>query len=351
MFEKHLPEQFKGECLIINGEEIEESRLLNREKLRESYKRRELLIEGIPQHLWVEPTNACNARCPLCPTGDEELNRPKAMMDLEMFQKIVDQIYPYASSMNLWNVGEPFLNPDLFKMILYASRHRITTRVSTNGYVFYNPENVKELIECGLDNLVVSMDGATADVFNQYRVNVDFKKVLSGLYFLAEEKQRKRLNCPTVVWQFIIMKHNQHEIDMARQLAGEVKAVFSLKTVNMDMVQSPPDFEKYLPEEENLHRYKRDQTGKYILKTERRNTCPALWSSLMINADGQVVPCCYDYESELSLGYFPNQTIAEIWNGEAMQTLRRQILEDRNALKPCRKCSVDDHSLVFINIS
>ena len=70
---------------------------------------------------------------------------------------------------------------------------------------------------------------------------------------------------------------------------------------------------------------------------------------MMINADGIAVPCCYDYDVDLRLGSFPEQSIAQLWDGEAMQTLRQKILTERDQLAPCSKCSVDDRSIIFLD--
>lgn len=322
----------------------------NAERLAAAYARHELVTHAMPSHLWVEPTNACNAKCPLCPTGNGESQRPKAMLSPDIFRLIIDEVYPYTGSMNLWNIGEPFLNPNIFEMIRYAEDHDIATRVSTNGFVFYHQKNVDRLIESKLTDLVVSLDGTSADIFNIYRVNVDFEKVMNGLRLLQQTKVQHGLTHPTVVWQFIAMNHNGHQISEAKRMAEDLGMVFSLKSVNLDMVAERQENVSFLPEQENLKRYD-VQDGKWILKTDRENDCSVLWRSIMINADGTVVPCCYDFSSDLILGHFPEQTIRDIWDGEPMQRLRQAIISDRMSLKPCSTCSVGARTTIFLDES
>ena len=297
-------------------------------------------VWGMPGYVMIEPTNACNARCPLCPTGAGQISRPAKMMALDVFKRLVDEIYPYVHSLNLWNLGEPFLNRQAFEMIRYAQEHSVRVKVSTNGWVLYQPENIGQLIDSRLDHLIVSLDGATAETFNQYRVGVDFERVMTGLRLLRDEKTRRHVTHPVVEWQFIVMRHNEHEIEAARHLAREAGAIFSLKTVGVP-ASAPTLFERFLPSNKELTRYAQKKDGTYELTVERKNDCYLLWHSLVVNADGQVIPCCWDYYDELPLGNANRQTIRQIWNGPQMQTLRRRIVTDRNALSPCAECTVD----------
>ncbi|MCR4263907.1 MAG: radical SAM protein [Candidatus Roizmanbacteria bacterium] len=337
-----LPEQF------VEPDQLQSSREINGQRLAAAHAQHELVTHGMPSHIWVEPTNACNARCPLCPTGNGESERAKALLSPEVFRSVVDEVYPYTKSMNLWNIGEPFLNPHLFDMIRYAEDHDIATRVSTNGFVFYREENVERLIDSGLTNLVVSLDGTSADVFNIYRVNVDFEKIMNGLRLLQQAKIDRGATYPTAVWQFIAMSHNVHQIPEAKQLADELGMVFSLKTVNLDMVGERRENASFLPEQESLRRYEL-QDNKWKLRVDRDNDCSVLWRSIMVNADGTVVPCCYDFSSDLVVGHFPEQSIREIWDGEAMQRLRHTIVTDRMSLKPCSTCSVGARTAIFLD--
>jgi len=147
----------------VHQDILQQSRGDNNRLLQRAYETRELVTNAMPSHIWIEPTNRCNARCPLCPTGNGESVRPKSMLPLDTFKSIVDEVYPYTESMNLWNIGEPFLNQELFGMIAYASQHKMATRVSTNGFVFYDQSNIERLVDSGLTDLVVSLDGTTAD--------------------------------------------------------------------------------------------------------------------------------------------------------------------------------------------
>jgi len=122
----------------------------------------------------IEPTNYCNLKCPLCPTGAGLIRREKAAMSFEDFKKILDNLGNQIIHLRLWNWGEPLLNKELPKMIKYAKSKNIYVNTSTNSS-FLNKENVRELTNSGLDHLIVSLDGASEETYSLYRKNGNFK--------------------------------------------------------------------------------------------------------------------------------------------------------------------------------
>jgi len=87
-------------------------------KLRVSY------VIGYPHFILIEPTNICNLRCPLCPTGRGEKGRSKGKMSLDKFKRIIDEIGDYLYDIELDNWGEPLLNKDIFELIRYANEKK-----------------------------------------------------------------------------------------------------------------------------------------------------------------------------------------------------------------------------------
>src|SRR3989338_2689484 len=80
---------------------------------------------GKPYYLLIEPTNLCNLKCPMCPTGNGTMPRPRGFMTFETFKKIIDEMGDYLITVTLMNYGEPFLNQDVYKMISYANKRNI----------------------------------------------------------------------------------------------------------------------------------------------------------------------------------------------------------------------------------
>jgi MoaA/NifB/PqqE/SkfB family radical SAM enzyme len=126
-------------------------------------------VWGYPYHYVVDPTNICILHCPLCPTGRGTLKRSRGKMALDDFKKLIDEVAEYAYFLDLYNWGEPFLHPQIFDMINYASSRNISTRVSTN-LNYFDVGMAEQAVVSGLEELVISLDGADQETYETYRV-------------------------------------------------------------------------------------------------------------------------------------------------------------------------------------
>ena len=320
------------------------SRLQNKLKLKAAHQSGDLSFAGtFPTTIGIEPTNHCNAKCPLCPTGADKLDRRRAHMELPLFTRIVDEIAPYTGKIIMYNYGEPFLNPSIFEMIQYAKKHEMYIKISTNGTLFYNDEWIESTLQSGLDELIVSIDGADAATFNIYRRGLAFDRIVEGMRAMSRLKEKLEVPQPKIKVQFIAMKHNEHQVELVRQLAHSVNAEFVIKAVNLGMVDGGLEMaEDYLPDNRDLpNRYTHNSASGLL---EPKHTvsafCPIIWGSIMINCDGTVIPCCYDYQSDWILGKIPENSIAELWSGKEMTRLRKSIHTNYKSVAICRACSV-----------
>lgn len=290
------------------------------------------LLWGEPAVVMIEPTNLCNLKCPLCPSGNNTLERPRGFMDLNLYKQMIDQIYRKAFMVVLWNQGEPFLHPYIYDMIEYASRKRLFTLVSTNANVEFDPER---MIRSGLDSMIISLDGATQETYNRYRVNGELRKVLNNLHKLQQVKQRRGSRQPLIRWQFLVMRHNEQEIPQIRKLARDYRVDdLELKTVQ---IYSKEDVSRFLPRNPHYRRYK-IKGDDFELKVGIRNRCRRIWTNLVINWDGEVSVCCFDKNTTLKVGRFPGETLRNIWHSREFQQVRKQILTAREKIPVCRNC-------------
>jgi radical SAM protein with 4Fe4S-binding SPASM domain len=237
----------------------------------------------------------------------------------------------------LYNYGEPFLHPRLLEMVAEAREHEVYTRVSTNGLAFVRGLDADDLISSGLDYLRVSVDGATQATYNVYRVGGQLDKVLAGLRLLQQRKCELGKRKPIVELQFIVMRHNEHEIPLIRQIAADLGVLLRLKSVGLGDVEKDSSKRAWLPEGTSLRRYD-EREGRFSLARIGNRVCDHPWHRLVINWDGQVVPCCYDPNGLYEFGNAADGLRA-VWNGERLQAFRRAI---RSTERPsiCAKCSV-----------
>ena len=298
-----------------------------------------------PSTLMVEPTNVCNLRCPACPTGAGLLNRAPRAMTLEEFAPVLDQALDppgYLRRVTLFNYGEPFLCNDLLGMVRYAADRGLETFTSTNGQFFDSDGIVAEVVASGLTELLVCLDGADQETINRYRKNADFEEILDGIRRVLSARARAASATPRVELQFIVMKHNEQQADRMRRIAAELGVDrFVEKTVGIP--PSMPGFqrlaEELLPADLAGSRYERRPDGTYALKGSPPCGCQYVFSTLVVNSNGDVVPCCYDIHSEHVMGNVFRQPLAEIWLGEKFREFRRRVMEGRRSHVPiCRHC-------------
>ncbi len=324
---------------MLKGREITPKRLYNAAKCYAAMKMGRTKVSGYPSIMMVEPTNLCQLSCPLCPTGNGTLKVPRGSMKIAEFKRIIDECGPYLLNLTLWNWGEPFLNNDVYDMIEYAKSKRIFVRVSTNGHLLKDAKNIERVVRSGMDELIFSLDGASKETFMKYRKSGDFDVVMDNLKKLVETKKRLRSRTPFVEIQFIVMRHNEHEVPKIRQLAKDIGVdALKLKTVNLEMeVKGQREKnKKYLPRDENYSRY----TKNLEKKDATPLGCTRLWLSSVVNWDGSVSPCCYDPNRMLDLGnVFKSGSFRSVWNSEKYKAMRKAVIENKSAIIMCRECS------------
>ncbi|CAG0935643.1 Putative mycofactocin radical SAM maturase MftC [Thermoflexales bacterium] len=292
-------------------------------------------VWAMPYRYTIDPLNVCNLRCPLCPTGLGTLKRERGKMKLADFQTIIDQIAPYALLVELYNWGEPFLHPDIFQMIQYASRKRIAVRLSSNLNHF-TPEMAEKAVRVGLDALIVDVDGATEEVYQKYRKNGELKKVLANLRTLVETKKRLGSRKPFIVFRTLINRYNEHQIEDLRALSQEIGAdAFTTGTIFID-TKSKTQAEEWLPQDGRLSYYDYSKPLKNVWH------CADLWESLTINWDGGMAPCCWLHDKSHDLENALARPIKDIWNGAAYVSSRRVFAPGGLKAGPqttiCAKC-------------
>ncbi|MFA7057307.1 MAG: radical SAM/SPASM domain-containing protein [Candidatus Cloacimonadales bacterium] len=288
-------------------------------------------IWGYPTAVMIEPTNVCNLKCPLCPSGNGTLKRAKGFMEFSLFKKVIDEVKEYATMIILWNQGEPYLNKDFNKMVKYATDAGLFTLVSTNLNADMDAE---EVVKSGLDSMIVSLDGSTQETYNQYRVNGNLEKVLSNVEKLVAAKKKLKSNTPIIRWQFLVMKHNEHEIEEIKQKAKELEVdQLSFKTIQ---IYTKEDI-KFLPINPKYRRY--NISGEdFEIKFKMENKCRRMWQQPVVNWNGDVAICCFDKDIEFPVGNVKEQSLLSIWQGKPFQNMRNAVLKNRKAFEICRNC-------------
>lgn len=275
---------------------------------------------SLPSYYIIEPTNICNFRCPICPNSLTEDRAASGMMSLDLFDSILNQISDKAEVIQLYWMGEPLLNENIYQMIEECKcRTQAKVIISTNGSLL-SFEVIKKLVDCGLDEIIVSMDACESqEIYGKIRVGGDIEILNENIKNLILNKGNM-----SVVLQFIDLYSNQSE-----------KEKFINKWNTFDCKIEISCLYTWANQIPSLN-LASDNLSPVLKK--KRVPCADLWNKIAIHWDGHISACCFDYANKLIIGDCRNTSLAAIWNSDFANKLREQHLQGKYLLKPCLCC-------------
>lgn len=266
----------------------------------------------------IEPSNTCNARCVMCPYS--KMTRPKTVMPMELFKKIVDDCHEEGvSNFNLNFYNEPFLDPFIFDRIKYLKSKGIKVKLFSNGSVV-DKEKANKTLESGLDEINFSLDSCDKETYESIRKGLNFETVVKNVSYLFEEKKRRKLLIPVIKAIFVRQKINKKE-------AGRYENFWKNKVDKI--VFSFDD--------------NRNETSEFFIGKNKKLTpfpCKKLWTEINVMSNGKVALCCIDSDGKELLGDFNSQSLREIWNNEKFKEIRKKHLDfEADAILLCKLCA------------
>jgi len=292
------------------------SKFKNRMKIAANYFRHRTVLSGGPIEVTIESTAKCNLSCPMCPRHVYSFDSEN--MDLELYRKLVADCKDYVEFIWPYGIGEPMMHPAIFEMIRITRDAGIRTGISTNA-TFLDASRADQLLDSGLDYLIVAFDGATPETYEKYRAGAAFEKTKENILGLLEKKQARgsRLH---VVLQMILLKENSGEVEAYRRLwsiPGVDEVRFKRDEIRLDGSRIPGA----------------------ALKGQRHNPCYLLWRGpLYVRYDGLAYPCCYMYDTP-PVGDLKQSSLMEVWNSPGMVRLREAHLKgDLREYSTCVTC-------------
>ncbi|MFD2034408.1 radical SAM/SPASM domain-containing protein [Belliella marina] len=294
------------------------------------------IIWGKPTTLSIEPTTSCNLRCPECPSGLRSFTRPTGMIKEDLFKKIIDENGDYLTYLHLYFQGEPYLHPKFLDFVTYANQRKVFTATSTNAH-YLTLENVEKTLDSGLRQLIVSMDGITQEIYQDYRIGGDLSKVQKGLELLIQKRTERKQIYPRIILQFLVTGKNEHQLSELKSWANAMRIdELQLKSAQIY------DFEngsELIPKDQKYSRYIMGNNGKWKIKKKLENKCWRMWQGSVITWDGRVVPCCFDKDGEHTMGQLTYNTMPEVWKNPKYQHFRKSLLQDRKQIEICKNCT------------
>jgi MoaA/NifB/PqqE/SkfB family radical SAM enzyme len=306
-------------------------------------KRRRIQLHGHPYLLIIDPCNYCNLRCPLCPTGLGTLGRKQAMLSLEHFKQYFDPLAPYLFETYLHNWGESLLNKQVFSMIEYAQSRNVGTNLSSN-LSETSSADIDRLLDSGLEYLIVSLDGTSAESYSKYRVRGKFDSVVENMHELIRRRNARGRKTPRVEWQFIVMKQNEREVSHAEAMAKKI-GVDLLRFIPVGMPYDTCDRQAVKDEWYPVTLEGRDYSPdieQQFGQANKPSPCFYLYRTMVVHPDGGVAPCCVVYKESSDFGQLPADTMS-LWNNDHYQSARA-LFSHHSAARPqptiCDGCEI-----------
>lgn len=305
---------------------------------------------NMPLHMQFELTNFCNLHCPQCPTGIGAVTRKKEVMEPELFENLMRQVGPYLLTASLWAWGEPCLHPRLGEMLKIANRYPFTKFISTNGQNLNDDRVIKALIDHQPDYLIVAIDGLIDETNSQFRRGATLENALEGVRKLAELKRKKGLTKPILHMRFIVMKHNEHEVEHLLRFAKQHLFDFlTVRTLSIIDQSSPDETHRPLtPENSSFCAYQYNG-GERIEKEDFYCMEPFWFPTAFV--DGTIVPCEQDYNAGAAMGKVSRETdFKSIWFGKEAIRMRKSIRDNIQTMSFCRNCPYRDRETTDVSI-
>ena len=281
----------------------------------------------------VELTNRCPFKCVMC-ARTNNMTREQGLMSLEDFKLVVDEFVstnPAAAAAELtWlhHFGESLVHPDFAKFIRYAADKGLRPAMSINPLML-TPEVSRELLGSGIAFLNASLDGHDDQSFLEIRgVKNAFEKSKANLFAFLKLKMELGVKVH-VALSMIDFSMNRESIERLRAYWAAQPGIdeFAAK-----------EFRIWNGDAADVNRLADEQVDNAELRKTHRVACRVPWEKLTVAWDGDVVPCCYDYDKKYPLGNVKNKKISEMWNGPEMRRLRREFLDNDVKNPLCRNC-------------
>ena len=325
----------------------------------------------LPRFLQVEPVGQCNLRCRMCPIQfrhDGPPHGPPAFMDFDLFVRLLDQ-FPGLEEIQLQGLGEPMMHPRFFDMVAVAASRGI--KVGTNSNLtLLNERRAEQCVTSGLAELHASIDGATAEVYEEIRVRSHFDRIVRNLEGLVEARRRLGPETPRVDIVAVVMRRNLHELADLVRLAHrlEIDAIFvqhlchdfgesSLPAhsapmrgfvedqtlLNDDAARVDRHFDEARTVAEELGvrlRLPATRPRLHPPGTPGRERCNWPWTGAYISYQGLAMPCCMVATPDrIQLGDMANRGVVAVWNGPDYREFRDALSSDAPP-EVCRSCAI-----------
>ncbi|MEE9176050.1 MAG: radical SAM protein [Thermodesulfobacteriota bacterium] len=308
-------------------------------------------VSASPLYIQLETTTKCNLKCIMC--EHNKMAETSETLTFEKFQQILNQ-FPYLIGIDLTGIGEPLLNKEFLKMIEFAKERGLYVTF-TDNFTLLNEEIARKLISYKVDEIVISLDGGTKEIYESIRIGANFDNVINNLKFLINLKKEIKTDTPQLIIRHIALEKNLQGIPSLIKLANSL----GIKKVIISSLYSSDETKSFQTTEDlrkNIRKEAYELSNNLGIDLEFRSSkkksirnCYLPYVQTYITANGFILPCCYisqggGYEEVILNNNFENifdSDFNEIWNSEKYKKLRSSIKKGKapNICKSCHRYS------------
>lgn len=327
--------------------------------------RRPIVLKDYPIHLQLESTDACNLNCTTC--SRDILIDKASLLETQYWRGIIDEMRP--TNINVSGIGEPFLHPDIYEIIAYAKSRGAGVNCATNFTRIR--DNHRKLVECGIDQLKVSIDATDPETFRLIRGEDSWQEIVDNIREVNRWKKKLGTTTPSVRFNFALQRFNYEQCVDLVELANELdvdgiyyqflsyvdmedrKAILTgdmSKDKLLELINESDRLAREYGIQTNLDMWHRDfelfwnrMQSLDELEVNRKN-CYMPWISTWLGADGWIRPCPIMPWTldEGRMGHMGKQSFAEIWNGDKYRELREALARGERPTRSCKTCYPQD---------
>jgi radical SAM protein with 4Fe4S-binding SPASM domain len=269
----------------------------------------------------IEPTNHCSYTCIMCPRS-KYMTRPKGYMKLALYQKIIDEIATYSAAISkkdieLFHFGESLLHPKIVSMVEYAANKQLKIVLSVNPLEL-TPKLAEKILQSKPHKIIISLDGYDDQSYKAIRgAHANFTAAVKNIEALLQLKKNE-LQTQIIIRMILVHMNEKHaaHFKLFWENKGAIVEIRSFFPWNKAELAKLGTFEKYPP----------------------HMPCPFSWQYIVVQWNGDVVPCCRDYNAVNVLGNVTTQSLKAIWNGATAVAFRKQMAIGEYAQDLCKEC-------------
>ncbi len=306
---------------------------------RGSLNLKESIPLNTPYVIYVEPSGFCNFKCKFCHQYEqpEKMKELASLMTFQTMKKLVKDLQKFKNKIKLVRFcgqGEPLINKELGPLLKYLSESNVTEKIElvTNGTLLSG--EMVDFIAKYVTRVVISVEALDGDGYQDLvGSDIKFDKILNNVKNMYENRQ----NC------IVHVKIASVSVEKKE----EEEKFFSL----FDSISDEMNIENIVPLwpalniSDGLVHIIRKKKSRWNENYTERQVCVQIFKGMQVCANGDVVPCCVDWERINLLGNINDVDLDEIWKAEQLKELQNNHLKgNKNCIKPCDECTMNDYS-------